>query len=54
MMLKIIKQDHRLEKEGGRPRSQLCMGRFRETLEHCQLHDLGYEGEITTMLQMVI
>lgn len=36
------------EKEGGRPRSELCMGRFRETLSHCQLSDLGYEGDVFT------
>lgn len=36
------------EKEGGRPRSQVCMDRFRETLEHCQLYDLGFEGDVFT------
>jgi hypothetical protein len=36
------------EKEGGRQRQQQCMDRFRETLEHCQLNDLGYEGDCFT------
>ena len=36
------------EKEGGRPRSQGCMDRFREAMEHCQLHDLWCEGDIFT------
>lgn len=36
------------EKEGGREKSQLCMDRFRETLTLCQLHDLGYEGDVFT------
>jgi hypothetical protein len=47
------------EKEGGRQRSQQCMDRFRETLEHCHLRDLGMKGtlsrgETTTMLQKII
>ena len=33
------------EKQGGQPRSQGCMDRFREALEHCELADLGFEGD---------
>jgi len=36
------------EKEGGRPKSQSDMDRFRDVLEECQLHDLGFEGDIFT------
>jgi hypothetical protein len=36
------------EKEGGRQRNQICMHRFRKTLEYCQLKDLGYEGDMYT------
>lgn len=32
------------EKEGGVPRPQACMDKFREVLEDCGLHDLGFEG----------
>jgi hypothetical protein len=34
--------------DGERPRSQSCMDRFRETLEYCRLHDLGFDGDIFT------
>lgn len=30
------------EKEGGRPKSQACMDKFKEAMEHCGLHDLGF------------
>lgn len=33
------------EKEGGPPRNQSCMDRFRETLEEYELADLGFEGD---------
>jgi len=33
------------EKEGGPPRHQACMDRFREALEDCELADLGFEGD---------
>ena len=36
------------EKEGGRLRSQACMDRFRDALEHCDLHDLRFEGDMFT------
>ncbi|KAJ1260516.1 hypothetical protein BS78_10G238300 [Paspalum vaginatum] len=36
------------EKEGGVPRSQRCMDKFRETLEACNLHDLGFCGDSFT------
>jgi hypothetical protein len=36
------------EKEGGRNRSQSCMDRSREALEYCELHDLGFDGDIFT------
>jgi hypothetical protein len=32
----------------GRQRSQQCMDLFRDTLEHCLLRDLGYEGDTFT------
>lgn len=36
------------EKEGGVPRSERCMEKFRQALEDCQLHDLGYVGDAFT------
>jgi hypothetical protein len=36
------------EKEGGEARPQGCMDKFREALEHCELHDLGFEGDAFT------
>jgi hypothetical protein len=36
------------EKEGGLPRSQACMNKFREVLEDCLLDDLGYSGDTFT------
>lgn len=36
------------EKEGGPPRIQAHMDKFKETLEECGLQDLGYEGDIFT------
>jgi hypothetical protein len=34
------------EKEGGVPRSQACLDRFKEVLEDCHLHDLGFVGNV--------
>lgn len=36
------------EKEGGCPRTQILMDRFRETLDFCDLQDLGFEGDMFT------
>lgn len=36
------------EKEGGQPKGQIHMDRFREALEECQLDDLGYVGDAFT------
>ena len=36
------------EKEGGAPRSQGCMDRFRGVLEVCELQDLGFTGDVFT------
>lgn len=36
------------EKEGGNPRSQVCMDRFKGALELCELEDLGFTGDIFT------
>lgn len=36
------------EKEGGIPRPQSCMDMFQEALEDCELHDLGFEGDVFT------
>jgi hypothetical protein len=36
------------EKEGGRSKSRACMDRFREALEFCELHDLGFDGDMFT------
>jgi exonuclease III len=33
------------EKEGGVPRAQSCLDRFKASLERCELHDLGFIGE---------
>lgn len=33
------------EKEGGAARPQRCMDRFKETLEECGFHDLGFVGD---------
>ena len=33
------------EKEGGAPKPQSQMDKFRETLEDCGLHDLGFQGD---------
>ncbi|KAJ1283965.1 hypothetical protein BS78_03G168000 [Paspalum vaginatum] len=38
----------RSQKEGGLPRADFCMERFRNTLEDCRLKDLGCEGDIFT------
>lgn len=36
------------EKEGGRPKSQTCMDKFREALEVCGLSDLGFSRDMFT------
>lgn len=36
------------EKEGGRPCSQACMDKFWEALDFCDLHDLGFFGDVFT------
>lgn len=36
------------EKEGGAPRAQACMDRFKEALEGCELDDLGFSGDVYT------
>jgi hypothetical protein len=36
------------EKEGGVPRSQACLDRFKNVLEACELDDLGFFGDIFT------
>lgn len=36
------------EKEGGQPRSQSCMDKFRDALDHCALSDLGFVGDTFT------
>jgi hypothetical protein len=36
------------EKQGGVPRPQICMDRFRDALLYCNLNDLGFEGDIFT------
>jgi hypothetical protein len=33
------------EKEGGQPKQQGCMDRFREALNDCDLSDLGFVGD---------
>jgi exonuclease III len=39
---------HPWEKEGGVPRPQACMDRFKETLELCELDDLRFVGDAFT------
>ena len=34
------------EKEGGKPRAQSCMDKFKRSLEVCELNDLGFEGDV--------
>jgi hypothetical protein len=36
------------EKEGGVPRAQACLDRFKLALEKCELHDLGFFGDVFT------
>lgn len=36
------------EKEGGPPRAQVCLDRFKCALELCGLHDLGFIGDVFT------
>lgn len=36
------------EKEGGLPRPQSCMDKFREALVDCELFDLGFSGDMFT------
>jgi hypothetical protein len=36
------------EKEGGIPRAEHCMEKFRQALEDFELHDLGYVGDVFT------
>ena len=33
------------KKDGGQPKPQRCMDRFREALEDCSLADLGFVGD---------
>ena len=33
------------EKQGGHPRAQSCMEKFRTALEYCELEDLGFSGD---------
>lgn len=37
-----------MRKEGGTPRSQACLDRFKGALENCELHDLGFIGDVFT------
>lgn len=39
---------HQFEKEGGRPRPQAQIDRFRCALEDCELSDIGFAGDIFT------
>jgi hypothetical protein len=36
------------EKEGGCPRAQVCMDRFKNAMEDCELEDLGFTGDVFT------
>jgi hypothetical protein len=36
------------EKEGGVPRSQACLDRFKEALEDCDFLDLGFASVVFT------
>lgn len=36
------------EKEGGQPRAQSCMDKFKMALEGCELTDLGFKGDVFT------
>lgn len=36
------------EKQGGNPKRQACMDKFKEALVHCELHDLGFQGDMFT------
>ena len=36
------------EKEGGPPRAERCMEKFRQALEDCELQDLGFVGDAFT------
>lgn len=36
------------EKEGGQPRAQSCMDKFKMALEDCELSDLGFKGDVFT------
>lgn len=36
------------EKEGGAPRAESSMVKFRDVLEECDLHDLGFVGDVFT------
>ena len=36
------------EKEGGVPRAQSCLDRFKMALEFCELDDLGFTGDVFT------
>ena len=36
------------EKEGGVPRALSCLDRFEMALESCELHDLGFCGDVFT------
>lgn len=44
--LNEIMIDH--EKEGGNPRHQRYLNAFSATMDGCDLHDIGYEGELFT------
>jgi hypothetical protein len=36
------------EKEGGVPRAQVCLDRFKNVLEVCELDELGFAGDVFT------
>jgi exonuclease III len=39
---------HSFEKQGGTPKPQIQMERFRDALNFCNLNDLGFEGDVFT------
>ena len=39
---------YRFEKQGGHPKPQVQMERFRDALNFCNLNDFGFEGDVFT------
>ena len=44
----LIKFFSTMRRRGGPPRAESSMEKFRQALEDCDLHDLGFVGDVFT------